>query len=175
RRALTIGGNPLDRARRTLCLYPVEGKQVVEVLRRPRNRIHRPGALESAGHRVACLATSALVFPAQSLLLGAGRRGLGAHTLGWIMGAMRLAERVSAGDERNGLLVVHGHATEGLTDVLRSRERIRIAVGTRGIDVNQAHLHSGEWMLQLSLARVTLVTEKLLLRSPIHQVGLPII
>jgi hypothetical protein len=55
-----------------------------------------------------------------------------------------LAEGVAAGDERDGLLVVHRHAGEGLADVARRGERIGVAVGALGVDVDQAHLHGGE-------------------------------
>ncbi len=61
-------------------------------------------------------------------LVGLGRR------------AVRLAEGVAAGDERDGFLVVHGHALEGLADILGGRDRIGVAVGTFRVDVDQAHL-----------------------------------
>ena len=42
--------------------------------------------------------------------------------------AVALAEGVAAGDERDGLLVVHRHAREGFADVAARRDRIGIAV-----------------------------------------------
>ena len=45
-----------------------------------------------------------------------------------VAGAVGLAEGVAAGDERDGLLVVHRHAREGLADVPGRGERIRLAV-----------------------------------------------
>jgi hypothetical protein len=71
--------------------------------------------------------------------------------------AVRLAEGVAAGDERDGLLVVHGHAAEGLADVLGRRERIGVAVRALRVHVDEAHLHGGERVLQLALAGVALV------------------
>ena len=65
-------------------------------------------------------------------------------------GAVRLAEGVAAGDQRDGLLVVHRHAAEGLADVARRGERIGIAVRAFGVDVDQAHLHGGERVLEVA-------------------------
>ena len=49
-----------------------------------------------------------------------------------IAGAVALAEGVSAGDERDGLLVVHRHARERLADVPAGGDRIRLAVRALG-------------------------------------------
>ena len=57
---------------------------------------------------------------------------------------MRLAERVAADDERHRLLVVHGHAGEGLADVPGGGQRVRLAAGPFGIHVDEAHLHGAE-------------------------------
>jgi hypothetical protein len=44
-----------------------------------------------------------------------------------------LAEGVAAGDQGDGLLVVHGHAAEGLADAQGRRElRVRVAAGPSG-------------------------------------------
>jgi hypothetical protein len=51
-----------------------------------------------------------------------------APTFDAIAGAVGLAEGVAAGDQRDGLLVVHRHAGEGLADVARRCERVGLAV-----------------------------------------------
>src|SRR5690606_10476124 len=139
---------PLDRAARAAGLHPVEREQVVEVLRGPRGWVAGPRAFEAAGNGVGAVAGAALVAPAEALLLEAGRGGLGAHALVGLVRAVRLAEGVAAGDQRDGLLVVHRHAAEGLTDVLRGGERVRVAVRAFRVHVDQAHLHGGERTLQ---------------------------
>ena len=50
----------------------------------------------------------------------------------WVAGrgAVGLAEGMTAGDERHGFFVVHGHAREGFANITRRGDRIRIAVGT---------------------------------------------
>ncbi len=167
--------HPLGGTCRALRLHPLEGKQVVEVLRRPGNRVGRPGALEAAGDRVATAAAAALVGPAEALLFDSGCRGLDAYAVGRRLGAVGLAERVSAGDQRDGLFVVHRHTPEGLADVLRRKQRVGIAVRAFRVDVNQAHLHGRQRLLQLPVARVALVRQELVLGAPVDEVGLPVV
>ena len=57
-----------------------------------------------------------------------------------VASAMRLAERVTARGQRNGLLVAHRHTFEGDLDVARRLQRIGHAARTFGIDVDEAHL-----------------------------------
>ena len=64
-----------------------------------------------------------------------------------------LAEGVAARNQRDGLLVVHRHAVERFTDVLSRRDRIRFAVRSFRIDVNQAHLHGGEGDVEVRVRR----------------------
>ena len=91
------------------------------------------------------------------------------------MRTVRLAEGVTAGDQRHGFLVVHGHAAEGLADVLRCQQRIGVAVGAFGVHVDKAHLHGGKRLLQLAIARVALIVEELFLGAPVDEVGLPVV
>jgi hypothetical protein len=94
------------------------------------------------------------------MLLDRARLGLGADELR-VAGAVHLAEGVAAGDQRDGLLVVHRHAGERLADVAGRRERVGVAVGALRVDVDQAHLHGAERVLQLAVAAVALVAEPL--------------
>ncbi len=64
--------------------------------------------------------------------------GLGADEVA-VACAVGLAEGVAADDQRRRLLVVHRHPAERLADVDRGRQRIRLAFGAFGIDVDQAH------------------------------------
>ena len=87
--------------------------------------------------------------------------------------AVRLAEGVTADDQRQRLLVVHRHAAERLADVTAGRHRIRVAVGALGVDVDQAHLHGAERARQFAVAAVALVAEPLVLRAPEDLLRLP--
>ena len=137
--------------------------------------MHRPGALQAAGHRVAGVPLATLVLPAEPLVLDPGGGGLGPEAAGGRVRAVRLAEGVTAGDERDGLLIVHRHAAERFADVLRGSQRIGIAVGPLGVHVDQAHLHRRQRLLQLPVAAVALVGEELLLGPPVDQIGLPVV
>src|SRR5262245_42710135 len=86
---------------------------------------------------------------------------------------MGLAEAVAAGNQRDGLLIVHGHAEEGLADVLCRGDGIRVAVWPLRIDVDQAHLHGTERLRQLALAAVALIAEPRPFRTPEELLGLP--
>ena len=80
---------------------------------------------------------------------------------------MAFAEGMPARDEGHGLLVVHRHASEGFANIACSSERIRIAIWTFGIDVNQAHLDGCERVLEIPITRVTLVIEPFFFCAPI--------
>src|SRR5262245_37199402 len=112
-------------ARREL---PVVLVQVVQVPVVPLRRLVGPRSLEPAGDGIGALAGAEGVPPAEALLLQAGPLGFGADILR-SSGAMALAARVAADDERHRLLIVHGHASEGLPDVLGGGERIGVAIG----------------------------------------------
>jgi len=101
---------------------------------------------------------NALIQP--SLVLDIAALGTRPDQLG-VARAMRLAERVAAGDERDSLFVVHRHALERLADVAGRRQRIGLAVGAFRVHVDQAHLHGGERVLEQPIAAVALVAEPL--------------
>src|ERR1700722_11153095 len=68
--------------------------------------------------------------------------------------AVGLAEGVPAGDQRDGLFIVHRHAPEGLADVAGGGHGVRFAVRTLGIHINETHLHGGLRIGELALAGV---------------------
>ena len=70
---------------------------------------------------------------------------------------MGLAEGVATDDQRGGLLVVHRHPAERLADVVGGGERIRLAFGPFGIDVDQAHGGRAVALREVALAGVALV------------------
>src|SRR5690606_17212174 len=90
-----------------------------------------------------------------------------------IAGAMRLAERRTAGDQRHGLFVAHRHAEERLADVARRGERIGIAAGAFRVDVDEAHLHGTERIRALALAAVAFVAVPRAFGTPVEFFRLP--
>src|SRR5207302_9741370 len=91
----------------------------------------------------------------------------------WVTGAVGFAKSVAAGDERDGLFVVHGHAEERLADIFRGRDRIRVAVRTLRVDVDQAHLNGAERLRQLTLAAITFIAQPRPFWTPVKLLGLP--
>ena len=85
-----------------------------------------------------------------------------------IGGTMRLAQGVTARDQRHGLFIVHRHAPEGAANLLRGQHRIRHAANTLGVDIDQAHLRRGERAFEPGFGVVTLVSQPLAFRAPEH-------
>ena len=136
-------GAPLVGAGRALGQLPLVAEQVREEAVAPLGRRRGPGDLEAAADRVTADAGAERACPAEALQRDAA--GFRRHAdQGRVAGAMGLAEAVTAGDERYGLLVVHCHAREGVADIPGRGERIRIAVRPFRVDVDQTHLHCGE-------------------------------
>ena len=157
---------PLMRAGRALRQLPFVAEQVLEEVVAPLRRRGGPGDLQAAGDRVAAHARAEAALPAEALRLELAAFRIGPHVrLG--RGAVGLAEGVAAGDQRDRLLVVHRHAREGLADVPGRGDRIRIAVRALRIDVDQAHLHGAERVLEVPVAGVALVLQPLRLGAPV--------
>src|SRR5207342_1228027 len=128
-------------------------------------------ALEPAGDRVDALAAAEAVPPDEALRVERGTLGLRTDVL-LTDGTVGLADRVAADDERNRLLVVHRHATEGLSNVAGGSQRIRFATGALRVHVDEAHLHGAERVGELPRTAVALVPEPRVLGPPEDLVGL---
>ena len=113
-----------------------------------------------------------LALPAEALILDRAAFRLRTDQRR-IAGAVGLAEGVAAGDQRDGLFVVHRHAEERFADVLGRGDRVRIAVRPFRIDVDQAHLHRAERFGELAFAAVAFVAEPGALRTPVELFRLP--
>ena len=164
-RGFGVFGLPLLRTRRALRQFPFEAEQVVEEEIAPFRRRLGPGHFRAAGNGVSAKTCAELALPAETLIFQRPGFGLRADERR-IARAVRLAERVTARDQRDGFFVVHGHAEEGLTNVLRSGDRVRIAVRAFRIDIDEAHLHRAERLRELALAAVALVAEPGAFRTP---------
>src|SRR6202012_1628286 len=112
---------------RALRELPLVAEQVLEEVVAPLRRRGRPGDLETARDRVHAHAAVEAALPSEALRLELARLRIGAHVRRGA-GPVRLAEAVAAGDWGHGLLVVHGHAREGLADVPGRGERVRVPV-----------------------------------------------
>ena len=159
-------GHPLMCAGRALAELPFVFEEVLKVIIAPLRRCLRPGDFKPTGDGVATLAAAEAALPSEALLFDRRRFGIGPDMLG-IARTVRLAKGMTTGNERDGLLVIHRHPREGLTNVTRRGEWIRIAVGTLGVDIDQAHLHRSQRVFQFAIATVTLVGKPFLFHAPI--------
>jgi len=168
---LDVDRLPLPGTGRTLLQLPLIIEQQMEVAVVPACRMRGPGTLDAAGHGVATDAARGLVEPAQALILDPGALGLRSQQLG-VTVAMRLADRMTAGGQGDGLLVVHRHAREGHAHIMGGLERIGPAVDTLGVDVDQTHHHRRQRVVEVALTGVAAVgvvagSEPFLLRAPV--------
>ena len=165
-------GLPLLRTGRALGQLPVVLEQHVEVSHVPLGRRRRPGAFQAAGDGVAGHAGLVAVGPAEALVFDVGAFRLDLHQPG-VTGTVRLAEGVATGGQRDRLVVVHGHAREGVADVAGRKQRIRVAVRAFRVHVDKAHLHGGQRVGQVAFAGIAAVFlvaggKPFLFRAPEH-------
>src|SRR5262245_5332828 len=163
---------PLLRTGRALRQLPFVFEQVLEEQVTPLRRRLRPGDFRAAGNGVSADAGAVFALPAEALILKGAAFWLRTDQRR-VARAVRLAETVATSDQCDGLFVVHGHAEECLANVLGRRDRVRIAIWTFRIDVDQAHLHGAEWLRKLAFAAVAFVTEPRSFRTPEEFFRLP--
>ena len=147
-------------------------EEVVEEAVAPLGRGAGPRDLEARRDRVGALARAVRALPAQPLPDDRAALGLQADVVAGCC-AVGLAERVSAGDQRDGLLVVHRHPLERLADVVGRLERVGLAVGTLRVDVDQPHLDRAQRLGELALTAVAFITQPGVLWTPEDLLGLP--
>ena len=164
--------HPLVGAGRALLELPLVAEEVVVEAVAPLGRGAGPGDLEAGRDRVGTLARAVGALPAQPLPDDRAALRLQSDVVAG-RGAVGLAERVAAGDQGDGLLVVHRHPLERLADVVGSLERVGLAVGALGVDVDEPHLDRTQRVGELAFTAVALVAEPGVLRSPEDLLGLP--
>src|SRR4051812_4301743 len=135
--------NPLLRTSRALRKLPFVAVERLEECVVPLGRRWRPDDFETTGDRIARLTAGEAALPAEALVLY--RRGLGlrADEVG-IARAVRLAERVSADDQRRSLLVIHRHPGERFANVAGGGDGVRRTVRAFRVHVDEAHLYGAE-------------------------------
>ncbi|SIK45446.1 Uncharacterised protein [Mycobacteroides abscessus subsp. abscessus] len=166
---------PLVRAGRALGQLPFIAIQDLQEAVVPLGGGVSPDDLQPTANCVIALSGAERALPADAHLLQWGCLGVGSDQAG-VSRAMRLAEGVATHNERGSLLVVHRHPAEGLADIDRSRQRIRITVRAFGIDVDQSHLYCRQRVLQVTVSGVALVAQPGVFGTPVDVLfGLPTI
>src|SRR5262249_51417231 len=140
---LAILGLPLFRSRRTGCQLPLVLEQILEEEIAPFRWRLRPSDFRAAGDGIGSEPGSEFAFPPEALVFQSAALRLRSYQRR-VTGTVRLAKRMAAGDQGDGLFVVHGHAEERLADISSCRDRVRIAIRAFRVDVDQAHLNRTE-------------------------------
>ena len=165
-----VGGGafrlPLLGAGRALGQLPFVFEQVLEEEVAPLRWRLSPGDFRAAGDRVFAFTCAIAALPAEALILDRSTFRLDADQRR-IARAMGLAERVTAGDQRHGLFVVHGHAGKGLADIARRGHWIWVAVRALGVHINKTHLHGRQRIGENAVAAVALVAQPGAFRTPV--------
>ena len=167
-----VFGLPLIRTCRALGQFPFVAEQVLEEVVAPLGWRRAPGHFQAAGDRVSRFARAIFALPAKALVLDPAGFRLRAHQRR-VASAVRFAEAVTAGNQRDRFFVVHRHAAERLTDIPRCSDWVRVSIGPFGIDVNQAHLNSAQGKREVTVAAVALIRQPRALTAPVKFIGLP--
>src|ERR1700691_4697526 len=105
---------PLMRTGRALRQFPFVTEQVREEVVAPLRRRRGPNDLQGTADGVRTATSAKFILPPKALILDGGTFWFGAYILSCDATALGFPEWVSAGNERNGLLVIHRHASESL-------------------------------------------------------------
>ena len=144
---------PLVRAAGALGQFPLELEQVLEETVAPFCRRAAPGDFEAAGDCITCDTGGIGARPAQALILNGRAFRLFAQVSARA-GSVGFPKSVAACDQCDGFFVVHGHARESLADILRCRQRIRLAFRAFGVHINEAHRRRAQGICQIAITRI---------------------
>ena len=169
---LDVDRTPLVGTGGALGEFPFVVQQQVEVTVVPFRGVGGPSAFDAAGHGVATHAAGGVVLPAKALLVDLGALRCRTVVFGAAI-AVGFTDGVTTGGQRAGLFVVHGHASECQTHIVRRALRIWLAHDPLGVDVNQTHLDRSQGVFQrfTVLARSFVAVgggHPLFFRTPVH-------
>ena len=116
-RGRAILGSPLVSACGAGGQLPLIAEQDLKVRVVPGDRCAGPRTLDAARNGVDTAAGAHGVVPAEALKVHGRALGCRTHILARVSGAVGLAKGVPTGHQRHGLLVMHCHTAEGLSDV----------------------------------------------------------
>src|SRR4029079_2487724 len=117
---------------------PLVFEEVIEEEIAPLRRRLRPRYFRTTGDRVGADAGAVLAFPTTALVLDGAAFRLRADQRRMAR-AVGLAERVTAGDQCDGLFIVHRHAEECLANILGRRDPIGMCGGTIAVYLAKTH------------------------------------
>ena len=164
----TICRLPLPCTTRTLLNLPFVVEKIFKIIIVPLCRFCRPCALNSTCDSSRAIATLKRVLPPEPLLLNRSALWLDSNVLTRICRTVTLSERMTTGNERHRLFIIHCHTSECFTNIFSCSHGVRLSVGPFRVYVDKSHLNSREWVIKLSLTRVSLVAKPLSLWTPVR-------
>ena len=70
---------------------------------------------------------------------------------------MGLTKGMTTADKRDSFFVIHCHAAECVANIVGRGLWVRVSVRPFGVHIDEAHLHGGQWIFEIAVARVTTV------------------
>ncbi len=166
-RRCRICRNPLESAGRTFNDIPVIFEQSLQIAHIVFSWVWLPGTFQAAADRIAALAAPETALPAKTLLLD-GRTLRFSTDMRSRPGAMTLAEGMAAGNERNGLFVIHGHAGKSRADVTAGSNCVGHTVRAFRIYIDQAHLDCSQRVFKITFTGIAVITQPFVLGAPVN-------
>ena len=150
-------GNPLLGSGWALDEFPVVFQKDLEVVVVPLGGVGCPRTFDAAGDGVNSVALCLGVDPTETLRRNWCTLGGWPDVLAGVASAVGFAEGVSTGGQRHSFFVVHRHAGKGFANVASRSQWVCFAVGAFWVDIDQAHLHSGKRIVELTITLVALI------------------
>ncbi len=150
-------GNPLPCPRRTFHHFPIIFEQRIEIAVVPLCRRRRPGPFNPAGNGIDADPRLKGALPAQALIYDAGSFWFRTH-MGRVASPMAFAKGMPPRCQGDGFFVIHRHAAKGLSHILPRAHRIRFAVRTFRIHIDEPHAHGCQGIFQHAIAAIPFAT-----------------
>ena len=141
---------PDMRTSRTFHQLPLITEQQVKITIIPLCWIGCPGTLDTTGDGVAAFARAIAAEPAKTHIFDIRTFWFGTNQRR-ITSAMSLAKGMATSHQRHGFFVIHRHPGKCFTHIMRTGQWIWIAIRAFRVHIDQAHLHSRQRMLQITL------------------------
>ena len=163
--------SPLMRSGGRFGQFPLKLEHEFEIVVTPLGGSSGPGPFQTTGDRVFAMTLTVGVFPAHVHFGNACSGGFVPDVVFGVGGSVGFTKSMPPGDQRDGFLVVHGHAPEGFADVCGRSHGIGIAFHTFRVDVDQPHVRSREGLFQLTGLIAFFGAEPDIFRAPVNIFG----
>ena len=165
--------HPLLRTGWTGGQFPLEVKQILQVIDSPLRRSGGPGNFRTCCDRIRSATGSISTGPSKPLFLNGCSFWLRAN-MGNIPCTVGFTKGMSTSDEGHGFFIIHRHPAKSFTDIMSRSHWIRIPIGSFRVYIDQSHLYCSQWVFKVTLAGVPLVVQPGSFGSPVDIVlGFP--